>query len=339
LDYVAACCQAIPYSNPAQESVEAPCDGEQCARPRGERKMRPAPTPARLCTATDTLSDASADDVFREVHTARSVHLGFIASMMTPAAPLTLVVDFGASLIKYRVSDGAGDPVGDATVSQSPSPCSPGQLVDRVVEIAAGVAAFDRVSVGFPGMIRSGLVLSAPLFWSGHRGLDDPDPSLVWAWTRYPLQAELERALSRPICVVNDSALHAAGVIAGEGVEFVLTLGTGIGTTLAQDGIIAPHLELAHHPLLANGTYNDFIGDPALTRVGVEEWRRRVLQTIAIIDQLVFFDSLFLGGGNSRLIRHVSDPRVILIDPLQALDGGHRLWSLPDLAVGFYPSG
>lgn len=259
--------------------------------------------------------------------------------MPTPPTPLTLTVDFGASLIKSRVSDAVGATVGSTITRESPSPCSPQQFVETAVGIAREAGGADRASFGFPGMIRGGVVLSAPLFWSGHRGRGEPDEALVAAWTRFPLQTELEQALCCPVAVANDSVLHAAGVVTGRGVEFVLTLGTGIGTTVVEDGSVGPHLELAHHPLGAAGTYNDFIGDAALARIGVDEWRERVLRTIEIIDRLVFFDTLFVGGGNSRLVRTVNEPRVVLIDPLRALDGGYRLWALPSLASRFYPSG
>ena len=54
------------------------------------------------------------------------------------------------------------------------------------------------------------------------------------------------------------------GLIEGNGLELVLTLGTGVGTALFRDG------ELAHHPIRNGQTYDEYIGNAALHRKGVK---------------------------------------------------------------------
>ena len=58
--------------------------------------------------------------------------------------------------------------------------------------------------------------------------------------------------------------MQGLGVIAGRGLECVITLGTGMGFALFQDGRPAPHLELSQHPLRGRRTYDRYIGNAAL---------------------------------------------------------------------------
>ena len=100
--------------------------------------------------------------------------------------------------------------------------------------------------------------------------------------------------------MVNDAEMQGLAVIRGTGLEFVLTLGTGAGTGLFRDGALMPHLELAHHPIYGKKTYNGYIGDAALKKVGKKHWNKRVARTIDILASLLHFDHLFIGGGNAR---------------------------------------
>src|SRR5439155_5585627 len=91
------------------------------------------------------------------------------------------------------------------------------------------------VSLGFPRARRGGRVLTAP-----HLGTE--------AWAGFDLQAALARRLKKPVKVMNDADVQGFGAIRGEGVEMVLTFGTGFGTAIFDNGRIIPHLELAHLP-------------------------------------------------------------------------------------------
>jgi polyphosphate glucokinase len=105
----------------------------------------------------------------------------------------------------------------------------------------------------------------------------------------------------------------------------VLTLGTGAGTALFREGDLMPHLELAHHPIHNNETYDEYIGDAALRRKGAKKWSRRVRKTITILRSLVHYDVLHIGGGNARRI--IDPPDDVQIGSNQAgLTGGIRLW-------------
>src|SRR5205807_855808 len=132
---------------------------------------------------------------------------------------------------------------------------------------------------------REGRVLTAP-----HLGTE--------VWAGFDLQAALAERWHKPVRVMNDADVQGFGAIRGKGVEMVLTLGTGAGTSIFENGRIVPHLELAHHPVRGNKTYDEYIGKAALDGKGSRKWNKRVARVIEILRRLVNFDHLYLGGGN-----------------------------------------
>ncbi len=145
----------------------------------------------------------------------------------------------------------------------TPYPLSPQKLVTVLEDLIKPLPPFDRVSVGFPGMVRDGRILSAPHFVSpdGPRGA--PVPKLVNAWARFDLESELARVTGKPTKVANDADLQGAAVVTGKGFEAVLTLGTGVGTAFFLDGRLLPHFEFSHTPFRKGRTYNEELGDAA----------------------------------------------------------------------------
>ena len=96
--------------------------------------------------------------------------------------------------------------------------------------------------------------------------------------------------------LLNDAEIQGFGIVKGQGLEVVLTLGTGAGTAVFRDGVLMPHLELAQHPIHDNQTYNDYIGSKALRRKGAKKWSHRVRKTIKILNSLLHYDFLWGGG-------------------------------------------
>jgi polyphosphate glucokinase len=108
--------------------------------------------------------------------------------------------------------------------------------------------------------------------------------------------------------------------------ELVITLGTGLGTALFEDGELAPHLEFAHHPFRHDETYNQQVGNAARERIGDERWLERVALAIRTLRALTFYDTLYVGGGNSkRLPKDFPEP-VVVVDNVNGILGGLRLW-------------
>ncbi len=228
--------------------------------------------------------------------------------------PRTLAIDIGGSGIKAALLDGAGSMIGQRQrVPTPPKPIAPEQLIHAIEEAAAPLGAFERVSVGFPGYVRDGRVLTAP-----NLGTE--------ALAGFDLESTLARHWGKPVRVLNDADVQGFGAIKGHGVEMVLTLGTGAGTALFRDGEIMLHLELAHHPVSGNKTYDEYIGNTARKKKGKKAWNKRVAKVIGILREVVRFDHLYLGGGNAKDITFQLPPDVTIVSNTDGLTGGIALW-------------
>ncbi len=254
--------------------------------------------------------------------------------------PLTLAIDVGGTGLKASVLDLAGAMVAKEVRVATTYPMAPtGEtgMVPTLVRLVAGLPAYDRVSVGFPGMVRSGRVLSAPHFVTKKGPGSAVDPELVAAWWDFDLAAALTAATSRPTLVANDADVQGLAVIDGKGLELVVTLGTGVGTALFLDGRLLPHLELAHQPFRQGETYNDQLGERARKAISARKWHSRVAKAVRNLDALFFFDHLYLGGGNARRVRPAEfgdlAERTSIVDNTAGIIGGIKLWDQRHLGV------
>jgi polyphosphate glucokinase len=226
----------------------------------------------------------------------------------------TLAIDVGGSGLKAAVLDEQGEMVTDRVRVETPKPCPPELLVEVVGNMVAELPAFDRISVGFPGVVRRGKILTAP----------NLDTKL---WEGFDLRSAIATKLGKPVRVKNDAALQGLGAIRGDGVECVITLGTGFGFSLFDDGYISPQLEMAHHPFRDDESYEEQLGKKALKDVGAERWNKRLRKAIATLRNLTAFDRMFIGGGNAKHV-DVSDlPKdVELVSNELGMRGGIWLW-------------
>jgi len=228
--------------------------------------------------------------------------------------PRTLAIDIGGSGIKAALLDEAGNIIGPRQRVATPAkPVAPEDLVRAIDDAAAPLGAFERVSVGFPGYVRDGRVLTAP-----NLGTE--------ALAGFDLQSALARHWGKPVRVLNDADVQGFGAIKGHGVEMVLTLGTGAGTAIFRDGEIMPHLELAHHPVSGRKTYDEYIGNAARAKKGKKAWNKRVAKVIGVLREVVRFDHLYIGGGNAKDIAFLLPPDITIVPNTDGLTGGIRLW-------------
>lgn len=242
------------------------------------------------------------------------------------ATPFTLVVDVGATGVKAAVLDAAGGVVADRVRVRTSYPCAPETLVADVAGLAAGLGPFHRASVGFPGMVRDGRVLSASNLTTVAGPGTDVSPDLVAAWSGYDLAAGLAGRLGVPVRVANDADVQGAAVVAGVDLELVVTLGTGFGTAAFFHGMLLPHYEFAHHPFRKGQTYEEQLGDVARRTVGDERWVKRVHRAIAALRTLTWFETCYVGGGNAKRLPAELGPDVVLVDNVAGLFGGLKLW-------------
>jgi len=227
--------------------------------------------------------------------------------------PTTLAIDIGGSGLKATVLDPTGGMLVERVRVETPHPITPQILVDALVKMTRNLPEFDRVSVGFPGVVRNGVVKTA----------SNLDPQ---TFPGFDLAAALKQRLEKPVKVINDADMQGYGAIMGRGVELVITLGTGMGSALFSDGVLAPHLELAHHPFHKGRSYEHELGDQARRRFSRRKWNRRVRKAIETLRVLTNFDHLFIGGGNAKRVEIELPPDVSIVDNRAGVLGGIRLW-------------
>lgn len=233
--------------------------------------------------------------------------------MNCTARPVTLAIDIGGTGVKATLIDPRGRMCAARKVVPTPYPCRPRMLLDAIAGLATKLPGYDRISVGVPGVVRDGQVVTAPHFGTEF-------------WRGRPFAGDLRRRLGKPARLLNDAEVQGLGIIKGRGLEVVLTLGTGVGSAVFSDGRLAPHLELAHHPIQGHQTYNQYAGDAARKAVGTKRWNRRVLRMIAVVEILLNYDMLYLGGGNAAQIQVPLPENVQLASNDAGLTGGSRLW-------------
>jgi polyphosphate glucokinase len=241
---------------------------------------------------------------------------------------VTLSIDCGGTGLKALLLDADAQPIGERVRVATPYPLSPSRFVAVLGELTDGISGYDRVTVGLPGMIRHGRVVSTPHYPTLAGPFTPVDAVLDEQWRGFDAQAALAEAFGRPTRVFNDAEVQGAGVISGAGVELVLTLGTGLGCALFDDGALAPHLELSHHPFRHGQTYDEQLGNKARVSGSHERWVRRVRKAIAVLRPVVWFDQLYLGGGNAKHLPADLGPQVSVVANTAGLIGGVRAWDL-----------
>ena len=250
-----------------------------------------------------------------------------------PDRPYTLAIDIGGTGLKASVLDGSGGMVAPRVRTATTYPLPPSgdrSLLTKLGKLVAKLPEADRVSAGFPGMVRNGVVLSAPHFVTKGGPGTDLDPTLEAAWHRFDLAGALRTMTGKAARVANDADVQGLAVVTGTGLELVVTLGTGFGTALFLDGSLMPHLEIAHQPFRKGETYNEQLGERTRKDIGEQRWTRRVARAVTNLDGLFFFDHLFIGGGNAHRV-DLSDlgdvaSRVTLVDNTAGILGGIKLW-------------
>lgn len=224
----------------------------------------------------------------------------------------TLSIDIGGSGTKVMVLDEAGNPLTERARVDTPTPSTPDRILEAILGLVSTQGEFDRVSVGYPGVIRAGVTETAA-------NLDN-------AWIGFNLGQALTEKLEKPVRVANDADIQGLGAIRGQGVELTVTLGTGFGSALFVNGKLVPNLELAHHPFRKGQTYEEQLGRAALEEAGKKRWNRRLDKAIAELEHLFNYDALYIGGGEAKKVSLNLPPNVTIVPNILGLVGGIALW-------------
>ncbi|MBD2665959.1 ROK family protein [Richelia sinica FACHB-800] len=224
----------------------------------------------------------------------------------------TLSVDIGGSGVKTMVLDITGKPLTERGRLETPQPATPEVVINAIAVLAANQGEFHRVSVGFPGVVRSGVTETAV--------------NLHSSWVGFDLATELSHRLDKPVRVINDADMQGLGAIAGKGVELVITLGTGFGSALFVDGKLVPNMEMGHHYFRKGKTYEQQLGRAALEKIGEKKWNKRLKKAINSLQHLFNYDCLYIGGGEAVRVNLELPLNVKLIPNITGLLGGIALW-------------
>jgi polyphosphate glucokinase len=179
------------------------------------------------------------------------------------------------------------------------------QMCDGVLELAADWD-YAAVSIGIPAPIRHNRPLANP-------------PNLGAGWVEF----DYSTAFGKPLKIINDAAMQALGSYQG-GKTLFLGLGTGLGSAMVTRNLVT-EMELAHLPYRKKKTFEDYVGERGLDRLGMDKWQKHVAKVVVLLQKALLPEDVILGGGN---VRHFD----VLPDGCRrgnnddAFLGGFRLW-------------
>jgi polyphosphate glucokinase len=213
-----------------------------------------------------------------------------------------LVVDVGGTNVKV-LATGHRVPI---KIKSGPT-LGPREMVHAVRDATADWT-YDRVSIGYPGPVRA------------NKPIEDPW-NLGAGWVGF----DFAKAFGKPVRAVNDAAMQALGSYEGGRMLF-LGLGTGLGTAMIHDGVLIP-LEIAHLPYRNGQSYEHWVGEAGMRRLGKHRWRKHVAKIVEMLSAAFLTDYIVLGGGNVRHVKRM--PKGARRGKnANAFTGGNRLWRL-----------
>ena len=230
-----------------------------------------------------------------------AAEIGVLFSRMTPKHyRRVLAIDIGGSHVKARVFGRR-----ELRQFESGPDLTARQMVAKVHALT-GDWTYEAVSIGYPGIVLHGKVMAEP-------------HNLGRGWVGF----DFRKAFNRPTQVLNDAAMQAVGSYEGGRMLF-LGLGTGLGSAMIVDGVVAP-MELAHLPYKKGRTFEDYVGAAGLKRLGLKKWRRTVSDVVAQLSSLLEADYVVLGGGNARKLKRLPKNARLGSNDFAFL-GGFRVW-------------
>jgi predicted NBD/HSP70 family sugar kinase len=211
-----------------------------------------------------------------------------------------LVIDVGGTNIKLKLQNGE-------EVRKIPSgPALSGQqMVDAVRQVTADWS-YNAITIGYPGPVVKGRIALEPV-------------NLGKGWLGF----DFAQAFGKPVKIINDAAMQALGSYQGGRMLF-LGLGTGLGSTMIIDGVIAP-MEVGHLPYKKGRTFEEYVGVAAMKRIGRRKWQAAVFDVVRRLSNALIPDYVVLGGGNVKKLDELP-PNCRAGDNDNAFVGGVRLW-------------
>ncbi len=204
------------------------------------------------------------------------------------------MIDYGSTWIKfYKVEKNKS-----LRFVSPPTPRLFFYLLNRVFQ-SEGVKKNEPLILGFPGVIKKGMVLTSP-------ALDEK------AWRRVSLQKRLEHLKLSPY-IINDTDLHGHLIIKGKGTELVLALGTSVGSSLYVDGLLVPNTELGQQMFLKNRTYEQVLSSKTFLRSGRALWVKQLKIALQQFSTTFNPDRIYLTGGMYHILETQRFPKHVKV--------------------------
>jgi polyphosphate glucokinase len=211
-----------------------------------------------------------------------------------------LVIDVGGSHIKLRLQD-----VEEVRKAPSGPEMTPQQMIDKVHQETSDWR-FDRATIGFPAPVVDGKIHKEPV-------------NLGPGWLGF----DFAPSLGCPVKLINDAAMQALGSYEGGRMLF-LGLGTGLGTAVIYNRVLLP-LELGHLPYKKGRSFEEYVGEAGLKRLGRRKWKETVYDVAERLRTAFLAEYVVLGGGNVKKLDEMP-PACRPGDNRNAFLGGLRLW-------------
>jgi len=203
-------------------------------------------------------------------------------------------IDVGGSGIKGApVDTQSGELLEERVRIKTPEPATPQAIIETAVEVIREAGWDGPVGCGFPAVVKDGVVQTAANIDKAAIGFD--------------LSKAFQRELGLHVSVVNDA--DAAGLAeirwgAGrdeDGVVLMLTLGTGIGTSLFVGGRLVPNTEFGHIEVRGKDAEHR-AADSARKRddLSWNDYAKRLDEYLHRIEFLLWPDLIVIGGGISK---------------------------------------
>jgi polyphosphate glucokinase len=213
-----------------------------------------------------------------------------------------LSIDIGGTNIKI-LATGQKDP------GRFPSGklMTPQAMVDGVNQLARDWT-YDAVSIGYPGIVKGGSIVTEP-------------HNLAPGWIGF----DFKKAFNCPVKIMNDASMQALGSYRN-GILLFLGLGTGLGSAIVSEGVVIP-MEVAHLSY-KKGTFEDYLGASGKESLGLKKWSKHIAICVERLSDAVHPDDVVLGGGNAKKLKELP-AGCRLGDNSFAFKGGFRLWEKP----------
>ena len=231
-----------------------------------------------------------------------------------------LGVDIGGSGIKSALVDVSdGSLITDRARVDTPQPATPVSVTEAYAEMVSAYEYFGPVGVGFPSIIRNGIVETA-------NNIDE-------GWVGQKVVDVLSAATGLDTVVLNDAdaaglAESRFGAASGvSGLVLVITFGTGIGAGMIVDGRLVPNLELGQIELEGHRPAETYFSAKARRRDDLDwdEWGDRANRYLTHVNGVFSPDLIVLGGGLAKhweMFSHTLDERLPVVPAEMGNDAG-----------------